>query len=113
MSGSRIEFNGDALAQQVPLVGQFKDHLIGTVDPVRQIAECRWAAGVPADDELSLQARAAVQQVLAGIVLAAYAKLAHAAGFQGEKLDLVRRVGENTEATGTEMIPDMSGGTRG
>ncbi|WP_416902604.1 hypothetical protein [Micromonospora echinospora] len=113
MSGSRVEFNGDALAQRVPLLGQFKDHLISTVDPVRQIAECRWAAGVPADDELSLQARAAVQQVLAGIVLAAYAKLAQAAGFQGEKVDLVRRVGENTEATGAELVPDMSGGTRG
>ncbi|MGC4790552.1 hypothetical protein ACLQ22_22305 [Micromonospora sp. DT178] len=113
MSTSRITFNGDALARQVPLVGQFKDHLIGTVDPVREIAECRWADGVPADDELSLQARAAVMGLLANIVLAAYAKLAEAAGFQGEKLNLYRRVGDNTEATGAELVPDMSGGARG
>ncbi|SCL29324.1 hypothetical protein GA0074692_2705 [Micromonospora pallida] len=113
MSGQRIEHHGDILLQNVPAVLQFKDHLIGTVDPVRQIAECRWAAGVPADDELSLQARAAVQQVIGVIVLAAYAKLAAAAGFQGEKLHNVFRVGENTEATINEMVPDMSGGARG
>ncbi|MER7471460.1 hypothetical protein [Micromonospora sp. NPDC000018] len=92
---------------------QFKDHLIGTVDPLREIAECRWAADVPADDQLSLQARAAVQQLIAGIVFAAYAKLAESAGFQGEKLGHVFHIGENTEATITEMVPDMSGGARG
>ncbi|BCL13671.1 hypothetical protein [Micromonospora sagamiensis] len=113
MSSSRIEFNGDALAQRVPLLGQFKEHLINTVDPLREIAECRWADGVPGDDELSLQARAAVQKLLAGIVLMAYAKLAEAAGFQDEKVDLYRRVGENTEGTGAELVPDMSGGARG
>ncbi|MFI7650732.1 hypothetical protein ACIBTZ_32365 [Micromonospora sp. NPDC049460] len=102
------------MAQRVPLLRLFEEHLFaGTVDPILEIAACRWAAGVPADDELSLQAREAAQQLLGGIVLAAYVKLIEASGFQGDKVDLYRRVGENTEATVHDLVPDMSGGARG
>lgn len=102
MSELRIEFSGDDLAGRVPLLGQFRDDLKETVDPLLDIAACRWAEGVPGDDATTLQARAAVQEMLHKYVLPAYEALGESVGFQGEKLDLVRHIGENTEAGNSE-----------
>lgn len=112
MSAQRIEFSGENLAQRVPLLGKFRDDLAETVDPLVDIAACRWAQNVPGDDEVTLQARAAVQDMMIKYVLPAYAQLGGSVGLQGEKLDLVRHVGDNTEAGNSEVAGGWEGGGR-
>ncbi|WP_432842800.1 hypothetical protein [Dactylosporangium sp. CA-092794] len=112
MSG-RIEFSGDDLARRVPLLGQFQDDLTGTVTPLTDIAACRWADGADGDDELTIQARNAVHGVLTQYVLPAYVELGDAVGVQGDKLGIVHRIGENTEAGNGEAAGGWGGGRHG
>jgi hypothetical protein len=98
-----IEFSGDDLARRVPLLGQFRDDLAGMIDPLADIVACRWADGVPDKDTTTLQARDAVRGVLAKYVTPAYGELGEAVGLQGDKLDLVRRIGDSTEAGNTDL----------
>ncbi|GAA2217888.1 hypothetical protein ACFY2R_20355 [Micromonospora olivasterospora] len=109
MSEKAISFNGDALAQRVPLLGEFKEELIGTIDPLMSVAECRWAG----EDEQSQAVRAIVMNLLGNQVLGILGLLANASGFQGEKLGLYHRNGVYTEDGSNDMVPDMSGGHRG
>ncbi|MEH1016719.1 hypothetical protein V6U90_26920 [Micromonospora sp. CPCC 206060] len=109
MSEKEITFNGDALAQRVELLEDFRDELVRTVKPLNGIVECRWAG----EDEQSQQIRAILQNLLGNIVLGIFDDLANAAGFQGEKVGLNHRIGVNTEEIGNELVPDMSGGQRG
>ncbi|NBE80117.1 hypothetical protein [Micromonospora rubida] len=111
MSGS-IEFSGDALAQRVPLLGQFRTDLENTLTPLVDIAACRWAAGAPADDEFTMQVREAVRKMMAEYVLPAYVQLGESVGLQGDKLDLVRRIGEQTESGNSEIAGGWGGGSR-
>ncbi|WP_432990143.1 hypothetical protein [Dactylosporangium sp. CA-233914] len=109
----RIEFSGDDLARRVPLLGQFRDDLIGTLTPLTDIAACRWADGVDQDDEQTIQARNAVRGVLSQYILPSYVQLGDSVGVQGDKLDLVRKIGDNIESTNGEAVPDMHGGRHG
>ncbi|MGW1062319.1 hypothetical protein [Micromonospora rubida] len=113
MSASSIEFSGDALAQRVPLLADFQGELGRFLGPLADIAMCRWADGAPADDEFTMEARAAVRKMLAEYVFPAYAQLGESVGLQGEKLDMVRRIGENTEASNTEVAGGWGGGRHG
>ncbi|MEU5941632.1 hypothetical protein ABZ807_21150 [Micromonospora sp. NPDC047548] len=110
MSASRIEFSGDDLAQRVPLLAQFQEDLIKTVNPLVDIAACRWADDVPEDDEVTLQARAAVQGMLMKYVFPAFVELGDVTGIQHDKWDFVRRIADNTEAISDEMVGDLGGG---
>ncbi|MEO3779268.1 hypothetical protein ABGB16_20965 [Micromonospora sp. B11E3] len=109
MSAEVITFNGDALAQRVGLLGDFRDELVGTIDVVKLLAEGRWAG----DDEQSQQFRAFVMHLLGDIVLGVFVQLGNGAGFQGEKLGVYHQVGENTEETVNDLVPEISGGYRG
>lgn len=111
MSG-QIEFSGDALAQRVPLLGQFREDLTSTLRPLLDIAECHWADGCDGDDELAHQARGAVREVLGKYVLPSYAELGESVGIEGEKLDVVRKIGENTEGTNSEVAGGWGSGGR-
>ncbi|MEV0128433.1 hypothetical protein AB0H83_08200 [Dactylosporangium sp. NPDC050688] len=111
MSG-QIQFSGDALAQRVPLLGQFRDDLAGTLRPLMDIAECHWADGCEGDDELALQARGAVREVLGKYVLPSYAELGESVGIEGEKLDLVRKIGDNTEGSNSDVAGGWGSGGR-
>ncbi|GAB3156683.1 hypothetical protein GCM10027290_54930 [Micromonospora sonneratiae] len=113
MSTSRIEFSGDGLARRVPLLGQFQGHLMDTVSLLVDIAACRWADDVPEDDKVTLQAREAVHGMLMKYVLPAYGALGEVVGIQGEKLGIVHRIGENTEASNAEAAGGWGGGHRG
>jgi hypothetical protein len=105
-----LSFDGDALANRVPLLGQFRDDLHDTIVPLSEIAACRWADGVPGDDDQSLQARANIKQMFEKYIMPAYQELGDAMGFQGEKLGLVRQIGENTENSNGEVAGGWGGG---
>ncbi|GAB2922112.1 hypothetical protein GCM10027280_06670 [Micromonospora polyrhachis] len=113
MSASRIEFSGEALARRVPLLGQFQSDLEETVKTLVDIAACRWADDAPGDDKVTLQARKAVRDMLVKYVFPSYTALGGAVGLQGEKLDVVRRIGDNTEASNAEAAGGWGGGHRG
>ncbi len=113
MSAEHIEFAGDDLARRVPLLGQFRTDLKRTVDPLLDVAACHWADGVPGDDDVTLQAKAAISGMLDQYVLPVYALLADAVGFQGEKLHIVRQIGDNTEAGNSEAAGGWGGGRHG
>ncbi|TYC19557.1 hypothetical protein FXF52_35970 [Micromonospora sp. MP36] len=104
-----ITFNGDALAQRVKLLQEFVKELTGTAMSLEEILQCRWAG----DDEQSQLVRAAVMYLLGDLVLGVFGQLANAAGFQGEKVGIYHQVGDNTEATSTEAVPEIGGGYRG
>ncbi|MFG1954693.1 hypothetical protein [Micromonospora sp. NPDC048830] len=104
-----ITFNGDVLAQRVGLLGDFRDELIGTIDLVKRLAEGLWAG----DDEQSQQFRAYVMHLYGDIVLGVFVQLGNGAGFQDEKLGIYHQVGENTEDTVNDLVPEISGGYRG
>lgn len=110
MSAEHIEFAGDDIARRVPLLAQFRSEMKRTVDPLLDIAACHWADGVPGDDDVTLQARAAIGGMLAQYILPVYGLLADAIGYQGEKLDIVRRIGDNTEAGNSEAAGAWGGG---
>ncbi|WP_320065632.1 hypothetical protein [Micromonospora sp. RTGN7] len=109
MNGS-IEFSGDALAQRVPLLTEFRQHLVDILEPLTDVVACRWADGAPANDEFTMAARENVRKMLVDYVLPAYLQLGESVGVQGEKLDVVRQVGENTEAGNAEVAGGWSGG---
>jgi len=111
MSG-RIEFSGDELARRVPLLGQFRDDLTGTLTPLMDIAACHWADGADSDDEQTVQARSAVRGVVGAYILPAYAELGGAVGVQGDKLDLVRKIGDNIEDGNGEVAGNWGAGGR-
>jgi hypothetical protein len=110
MSDQPIEFSGDALAQRVPLLGAFQENLASIFEPLADVGACRWAEGAPKDDELTAQTLAAVRQMMGDYILPAYELLGEAVGLQGDKLDMVRRIGDNTEATTTEIAGGWGGG---
>jgi hypothetical protein len=110
---SNIEFSGDDLAARVPLLGQFRGHLIDTATPLVDISLCRWAGHPDGDDEITLQARNAVHGLLAKYVLPAYGLLGESVGLQGEKLGVVRNIGENTEDINGDAAGGWDGGRHG
>lgn len=112
MSAENIQFDGEDLARRVPLLGQSQTDLESVAEALVEIAACRWADGVPNDDTTTLQARDAVHGMLAQYVFPAYGQCGAAFGFQGEKLGLFRRIGDNTEDTNTETAGGW-GGRRG
>lgn len=111
MSGENISFDGDDLIRRVPLLGQAQTDLEGVAEALFEIAACRWADGVPDDDKITLQARDSVHGMLTEYVFPSYGQCGGAFGFQGEKLGLFRRIGDNTEDTNTEAAD--FGGTSG
>lgn len=105
----RIEFLGDELIRRVPLLAQFREDLIATVAPLLEIAECHWADG--AHDELTVQARGTLKQLLNAYVLPCYEVLGDAVGIdQLEKLEMYGQIGDLTEAVNGASAGAMSGG---
>jgi hypothetical protein len=108
--GLSLNFDGDALAARVPLLGRFRDDLHDTIAFLSDIAACLWAEGVPADDAQSLQARDNIKQMFDQYIMPAYRELADALGFQGEKLGLVKQIGDHTEHANGEVATSWSSG---
>jgi hypothetical protein len=108
-----IEFSGDDLAIRVPLLGQFREHLIDTVTPLVDISLCRWAGHPDGDDEITLQASKAVHGLLTEYVLPAYGLLGESVGVQGEKLGVVGAIGQNTEDVNGDAAGGWGGGRHG
>jgi hypothetical protein len=107
---AQIEFSGDDLTRRVPLLGQFCDDLIAVVTPLIDISQCQWAEG---DDEMTMQARATIFDLMTKYVLPAYSLLGEAVGMQGDKLGLVRLIGDQTEATNGQSAGWTGGGRHG
>jgi hypothetical protein len=105
-----ITFSGDDLARRVPLLGQFREDLVSTITPLTDIAACRWANHATSDDEMTTQARGGVHGVLVKYILPSYVSLGGSVGVQGDKLDIVRQVGDSTEGTNNEVAGGWPGG---
>ncbi|MGC4807647.1 hypothetical protein [Micromonospora sp. DT233] len=107
-----ISHDGDQLANQVPLLHAFQGLMIETIDMLMRIAECHWANGAPADDEFTMAARANIRKMFSDYVFPTYLMLGEAVGLQGDKLGLVKKIGENTEGGNTEMAGGWGEGGR-
>ena len=86
---ARIDFSGDDLAGRVPMFGEFKDTLMSVIDPLTDVAACRWADGVPADDHVTLQARDGVRGMITEYLYPGYGVLGESVGAQGDKMDKI------------------------
>lgn len=106
----QISHSGDDLVRRVPLLGVFQDDLAAVLGPLADIAACRWAAGAPGDDRVTHGARAAVHGVVSGYVMPTYVGLGESVGLQADKLDVVRRIGDDTEAGNGELAGGWGGG---
>jgi hypothetical protein len=109
---NRIDFSGDDLASRVPLLSEFRDTLMSVIDPLVDVAACRWADGAPPDDDITAQAKKGVSGMITTYLYPGYDVLGDSVGAQGTKMDLVRRIGDNIEDGNTETADWGGGGGR-
>jgi hypothetical protein len=107
---SQISFSGEEISRRVPLLAEFHEHLLELVNPMIEVAACRWADGV--DDEMSIQMRESVRKMVNGYILPVYAELGESLGFQGDKLSAFRRIGDQTEHNAAGAAGFTGGGGR-
>ncbi|MFF5075395.1 hypothetical protein ACFY2R_30485 [Micromonospora olivasterospora] len=80
---------------------------MGTVDPLKLVAECRWVG----EDEQSQQVRAILQNLFGNIVLGVFGQTRP--GSRARRWASNTVSGVKTEKTGADLVPAMSGGHRG
>jgi hypothetical protein len=107
-----ISHHGDQLGNQVPALHEFRTIMNDDINTLMEIVECRWAKGAPASDEFTMAACATIRKMLIDNVFRTYLQLGEAVGLQGDKLNLVRRIGENTEGGNTELASGWGEGGR-
>ncbi|SNQ46310.1 conserved hypothetical protein [Frankia canadensis] len=106
MSGQEITQDGDAIAARVPAVHAFQDHLVTVGKLLHQAATTDFAGD--AKDEATLIAKATFTQIMDSFGKV-YGALGQAVGLQGDRLDAVRRIGDQTESAATQSAGWDSG----
>ncbi|ONH62028.1 hypothetical protein CcI49_00905 [Frankia sp. CcI49] len=108
MSGENITFDGDELANKVPILAEFRDDVVAFGKELADgIAQNNFAAD--AEDEASKLAYAMFRQVMQAFDKI-YGALGTAIGVQGDRLGIVRNIGEATEAGAADTAGNWSGG---
>ncbi|EFC84681.1 hypothetical protein [Parafrankia sp. EUN1f] len=108
MSGEQIQFNGDELAEKVPMLADFREAFLAFGEELAEgIAQHNFARD--AHDEVSKLSYAMFKQLMKyfGKI---YDALGEAVGVQGDRLEAVRTIGEATETDATHSAGGWSGG---
>ncbi|KQC35640.1 hypothetical protein UK82_25405 [Frankia sp. ACN1ag] len=101
MSDGVIRHDGDEIAQKVPALGAFRQHVTDLGGELADtLGRNKFADG--AKDEVSLYAQETFQQLMDAFGKI-YGALGEAIGLQGDRLSVVRQIGDNTEGETTEQ----------
>jgi hypothetical protein len=106
MSDGLIRHDGDEIAQKVPLLSTFRQQVTDLGGELADtIARNKFADG--AKDEVSRYAQKSFQQLMEAFG-EIYGALGEAVGLQGDRLSVVRRIGDTTEGESTEHAEGWS-----
>jgi hypothetical protein len=110
VSEELIQHDGDAIARRVPQIITFRGEVVSFgSDLSGTLADNRFAEG--ADDEVSLFAEDTFGQLMDSFGQI-YGEFGKAIGLQGNRLDVVRQIGDDTDGRATDHASgwDGSGG---
>ncbi|MCM3920749.1 hypothetical protein ND748_03535 [Frankia sp. AiPs1] len=100
MSDEVILHDGDEIAQKVPMLSTFRQQVTDLGGELADtIARNNFAKG--AKDEVSLYAESSFQELMDAFGKI-YGALGEAVGLQGDRLSVVRQIGDTTEGETTE-----------
>lgn len=111
MSDDEILHDGDEIAQKVPMLSTFREQVTNlAIELSDTIGRNDFARG--AKDEVSQYAQSSFQQVMDAFGQI-YGALGQAIGLQGDRLAVVRQIGDATEGETTEQAGGWSGSSGG
>ncbi len=107
-----ILHDGDEIAQKVPMLSTFRQMVIDFGNELAEaLGQNKFAEG--AKDEVSLYAQSSFQQLMDAFGKI-YGALGEAIGLQGDRLSVLRQIGDDTEGATTEQSSwPSSGGHHG